>query len=250
MLDQQIRRRFRRISRALVLGMLVAGSSAGFGAAGEGGNLAPNGGQDAHHHRKHDAVMTHRFDDIERWVRLFEDPERKRWQRPQEVVDFLSIEKEQIVVDIGAGTGYFSVLFAEAVGPQGKVLALDVEEGMVDYVNERARRESLGQLLSAVVPPDDPAIPDPGADLVFVCDTWHHIDDRIAYLAKIRSKLRPGGRLAIVDFREGELPVGPPAGHKLSREDVLSELKTAGWTLAEEMTDLPYQYVLVFRPND
>lgn len=79
-------------------------------------------------------------------------------------------------------------------------------------------------------------------------DTWHHIDDRLGYLRRLAGTLRPGGRVAVVDFREGDLPVGPPAGHKLSRDEVVDEFADAGWSLVAESTKLKYQYVLVFRP--
>jgi SAM-dependent methyltransferase len=84
-------------------------------------------------------------------------------------------------------------------------------------------------------------------DLILTVNTWHHIDDRIAYLDTLRSDLAPGGRLVIVDFREGELPVGPPAGHKIPRDELVAELARGGFELAGELDDLEYQYVLAFR---
>jgi hypothetical protein len=80
-------------------------------------------------------------------------------------------------------------------------------------------------------------------------DTWHHIDSRLDYLAKLARALRPGGSVVVVDFREGELPVGPPPGHKLSAGEVTAEFEKAGWVLHRESEALPYQYLLAFRPG-
>lgn len=192
----------------------------------------------------------HRFDDVAEWVKRFEDPARDAWQRPDEVLRFLGVGDGARVADIGAGTGYFAVRAAKLVGPSGRVWGIDVEPGMVEHLRSRARDLGLSQLEAILTNPDDPGIPAGAADLVLIVNTWHHIEDRGAYLGKLRGRLRDGGRVAVVDYHEGDLPVGPPAGHKLSRDAVLEEFQRAGWGLAAESRDLPYQYVLVFRPGD
>lgn len=200
------------------------------------------------HDHDHDATTSHRFDDVERWVKRFDDPARDEWQRPEEVIRFLAIDPGTTVADIGAGTGYFSVRLAGAVGGAGKVWAVDIEPSLVEHIAQRARDAGLGQVEPLLAEPDDPKLAADTVDLVFVCDTWHHIDDRLGYLDRLAGALRSSGRLAILDFREGELPVGPPPGHKLSREAVLAELEEAGWSLRQESDVLPYQYLLVFTP--
>jgi len=197
---------------------------------------------------EHDATTRHRFDDVERWVARFDDPARDAWQKPDEVIRFLEVAPGETVADIGAGTGYFSVRLARAVGDAGRVLAVDIEPALVEYIGRRVADAGLEQVRPLRAEPDDPGLGEAAVDLVFVCDTWHHIDDRLRYLDRLAAALRPGGRLAIVDFRKGELPVGPPPGHKLGRADVLAELAEAGWTLARESEALPYQYLLVFTP--
>jgi ubiquinone/menaquinone biosynthesis C-methylase UbiE len=193
-----------------------------------------------------DATMHHRFDDVDRWVKVFDDPSRDAWQKPAKVVKHLGLKTGATVVDLGAGTGYFTMHLARAVGARGTVLAVDIEPGLVDHIRERAAAAKLGQVEARLAAPDDPGLPDGAVDLVFVCDTWHHIDGRGRYLERLARALEPGGRIAIVDFREGDLPVGPPAGHKLSREQIVDELARGGFRLASELDKLPYQYVLVF----
>jgi ubiquinone/menaquinone biosynthesis C-methylase UbiE len=97
--------------------------------------------------------------------------------------------------------------------------------------------------------PDDPRLPDGGLDVIFICDTWHHINDRLNYLRRLAKALKPEGVVAIVDFQKRPLPVGPPPEHKMSREEVIAEFAEAGWALARESDSLPYQYFLMFKPS-
>lgn len=199
---------------------------------------------------EHDATVHHGFGDVGHWVEVFDDPARDAWQKPDAVVASLGVAPGMTVADLGAGTGYFSVHLAKAVGAAGRVLALDIEPKLVDYMKERAGREKLPQMVPAVVPPDDPRLPARGVDLVLIVDTWHHIDDRLNYIPKLAAGLGPGGRVAIVDFRKGDFPVGPPDAHKIPPEAVVAELKEAGFDLVRRDDDLlPYQYVLVFAPG-
>ena len=152
------------------------------------------------------------------------------------------------VADLGAGTGYFTVRLARAVGAQGRVFAVDVEPKLVAYLNARASRESLPQIEAVLAPPDDPKLPARRLDLVLIVDTWHHIDGRLRYLKKLAKTLAPAGRVAVVDFKKGDFPVGPPDAHKLTADEVVSEFTGSGWSLVQRSDDLPYQYVLTFDP--
>jgi ubiquinone/menaquinone biosynthesis C-methylase UbiE len=201
-----------------------------------------------HAHDAHDATVSHRFDDVERWVRRFDDPERDAWQRPDEVVRFLELPEDAVVADLGAGTGYFSVRLARAVGPGGRVYALDIESALVEHMRERAVEEELPWMEARLAQADDPGLPEGSVDRILIVDTWHHIDDRVRYAGKLARALAPGGEVVVVDFREGDLPVGPPAGHKLSETHVRGEFAKAGWSLVRSSDALPYQYVLAFRP--
>jgi ubiquinone/menaquinone biosynthesis C-methylase UbiE len=199
-------------------------------------------------HAGHDATMQHRFDDADRWSEHFDSPERDAWQKPQVVIEALGVQPEQFVADVGAGTGYFTVRLSRVVGRKGRVIAVDVEPAMVEFIRTRATTAGLDNIESILTRPNEPGLEPSSVDLVFICNTWHHIDDRLRYLGRLRGVLRPGGRVAIVDFKPGELPVGPPKGHKLAAETVVAEFTQAGWKLREAIDVLPYQYVLVFEP--
>ncbi len=207
-------------------------------------------GHGTHHgaHAGHDdgATTHHRFDDVERWTAVFDNPERDAWQRPAELIAALELQAGSTVADIGAGTGYFNPHLAAAVGPEGKVIAIDVEQTLVDHMNARALTEQTRQVEARLGAFADPGLKPGEADVVMLVDTYHHIDGRRDYFRRLATTLRPGGRLVIVDFRPGELPVGPPAGHKLPAEVVRSELAAAGYTHTASLDVLPHQYVEVF----
>lgn len=199
--------------------------------------------QDRSHH---EMQRHHSFADIERWVELFEDPKRKEWQKPEEVVKALGLKPGEVVVDIGAATGYFTRLFAQAVGPTGEAIGLDTEPGMVEYMSRDARERSLDNYVARLVMPDDPGLQPGLADVIFICDTLHHIDDRVRYLRSLAPSLKPDGRIVIVDFYKKPLPVGPPPAMKLTKEEVLREFNEAGYRLMKSHDFLPYQYFLEF----
>ncbi len=190
--------------------------------------------------------MHHSFGDAEKWAKEFDDPQRDAWQKPDQVLDALQLAPTALVADLGAGTGYFSVRLARRV-PQGKVFAIDIEPAMVKYLGERAAREHLSMVVPVQASPDAANLPEP-VDLVLVVDTYHHIDNRTAYFAKLRQSLRPNGRLAIVDFK-ADAPEGPPPAQRVSPETVTAELAAAGYTLVASHPFLPRQYFLVFQPK-
>ena len=196
----------------------------------------------------HDATAHHPFDDVEKWIKVFDDPERDAWQKPAEVAEALGLKPGMIVADLGAGTGYFEGHLAKRVTPGGIVLAIDTEPEMVVHLAKRARGSGLDNVVPVLALPDAPFLPGRRVDRVLIVDTYHHIDGRLEYFRRMQEALAPNGRVAIVDFHKKPLPVGPPVEHKLSREFVLEEMQQAGWSLAEEKTFLPYQYFLILEP--
>lgn len=193
---------------------------------------------------QHQPGYHHSFGDAEKWTREFDDPARDAWQKPEEVLDALQLSPSAIVADIGAGTGYFSARIARRV-PEGKVYAVDIEPAMLHHLGERAHQEHLHALQPVQASADSPNLPEP-VDLALMVDTYHHIDDRVGYFARLKSSLRSGGRLAIVDFRI-EAPEGPPPERRIAPERVIAELEQAGYALVARHEFLPRQYFLVFQ---
>jgi len=200
---------------------------------------------DDHHMSSHsDQGYQHSFGQAEMWAKEFDDPARDAWQKPDEILDALHLEGTSRVADLGAGTGYFSVRIAKRV-PEGKLFAVDIEPDMLRYLRERAHHEHLNVIVPILASVDSANLPEP-VDLVLVVDTYHHIDNRIAYFAKLKASLRPNGRLAIVDFK-ADSPDGPPPEHRVSPEKVTAELNAAGYSLVATHQFLPRQYFLVFQ---
>jgi ubiquinone/menaquinone biosynthesis C-methylase UbiE len=199
----------------------------------------------------HDATpgSHHRFDDVEHWASVFDDPARDAWQKPRELVAALGIRPGMAVADLGAGTGYFSHHLARAVGPHGTVFAVDVEPNLVVHLRERAEREQTENVVPVLASTNDARLPAGRVDFVLIVDTYHHIDDRLHYLVRLKGALRRDGRVAIVEWQKRELPIGPEMEHKIARELVVDEMTSAGYRLVEEPDVLPYQYVLVFGPK-
>ncbi len=188
----------------------------------------------------------HDFADVAQWRRVFDDPARDAWQKPRQLVDALRLRPGMWVADLGAGTGYFSRYLDAAVRPGGIVFAVDTEPNLVAYLRERSEHERTATITPVLASADDPRLPPGALDLVLIVDTYHHLDDRRAYLERLGAALKRTGRVAIVDWQKRDLPVGPPSEHKLAREEVIDEMQAAGYVLAAEPRILPYQYVLVF----
>jgi arsenite methyltransferase len=173
------------------------------------------------------------------YAKVLDDPSRDEWQKPHDVVMALDLKPTDAIADIGAGTGYFARRFAHHAG---KVYAVDIDEKLLAI----AKKDAPANLETVLAAPDDPRLPPASVDIVFFCDVLHHIENRAAYYPRLARALKPGGRIVVVDFHKKELPVGPPPSMKLSGDEVISEFRNAGFTLARRLDSLPYQYVLFF----
>lgn len=187
----------------------------------------------------------HSFRDAEKWSHVFDDPKRDAWQKPHQVIQALTLAPDARVADLGAGTGYFAARLGNML-PGGRVYAVDIEPDMVRHLADRAQREGLRNLTAVKGEPDDPRLPEK-VDLVLLVDVYHHIGGRTEYFRRLRASLRPGGRVAIVDFKL-DSPAGPPRAARIAPEAVRAEMRAAGYSVAAEHSFLPYQYFLVFSP--
>ena len=184
------------------------------------------------------------FSEVERFARHFNSPDRDAWQKPAEVTKLLELRSGQVVADIGAGTGYFVPYLSKVAAKGGRVLALDVEPNMVEYMRRRGAKEGWTNVDARVVAPDDPKLPPTSVDRILIVDTWHHIDDRSSYAAKLATALKPSGSLMVVDYTL-DSDMGPPADHRLAPEQVVKELEGGGLRASVvEAETLPKQYVV------
>jgi arsenite methyltransferase len=203
--------------------------------------------QDASKRDQHEMHVLHR--DSQAYIAMLEDPKRDAYQKPQEVVRALELKEGEMVADIGAGSGYFSFRLAHHLGERGRVYAVDVSPDMILHLNRRIRDTRTKNVVSVLAPPDDPLLGESSLDRIFICDTWHHIQKQTEYLARLKKMLKPGGQIVMIDFQKWQLPVGPPLETKIAREDLIQQMKSAGFQLVKEHTFLPYQYFLIFAPQ-
>ena len=197
--------------------------------------------QDGHQHEPMPNVME--------YLDRLDTHERDQDQKPAQVIEALALKPGMYVADLGAGSGYFTRRFVEAVTETGKVYVIDIEPEALKYVEDslvHMHRSFEAEFILAR--PDNPKIPIESVDVVFVCNTYHHLEDRSEYFRNVKSSLKPKGRVAIVDFyhddRSGE--VGFPKRHLVPRDTVIEEMTAAGYHFAREHGFLPRQYFLEF----
>lgn len=180
---------------------------------------------------------------FKRWS--YEGWGRDSWQKPQQVIEALDIAPGASVADLGAGGGYFTFRLADAVGPNGKVYAVDVDASMLDYIRQRAAEEGRRNIVTVLADFNDPKLPDASIDLLFTSDTYHHLEERSQYFARGARVLRPGGRVAIIDLNSSGWLMWL-FGHSTEPEDIVAEMRAAGYELQSDHDFLSRQSFLIF----
>ena len=183
------------------------------------------------------------------YIDMLERESREAMQHPRRILDDLDFQAGEVVADVGAGSGYFTIPIARAVGASGRVLALDIRQEMLDFIAQRLVAEGLENVELGKVEPTDPGLPAGGVDTIFMVDVFHYIKDRRAYAAKLRDGLAPGGRLVVIDFRhdpEAEREFAPPPQQQVARKDLDADLAAAGFRVRQSFDYLPEQYFVVY----
>lgn len=175
-------------------------------------------------------------------------PEREREEQPDRLVNSLDIQRGATVVDLGAGVGYFTWRLARKVGRAGKVIAVDIQQEMLDMLAANLRERGIENVEVVLATPRDPRLPPAAADLVLLVDVYHELAHPAVTLAHIRRSLKPAGRLVVVEYRKDQpgVPIHPL--HKMSVAEVRSEIEPAGFDLVRVLEFLPSQHVIIFTP--
>ena len=161
-------------------------------------------------------------------------------------MDALRISEGRVVVDIGAGSGWFTIRLARRVGPQGLVYAEDVQQEMLNAISRRVQREGLANVRPVLGRGPDPRLPPGSLDAVLIVDAYHEIEDRVALLANVAEALKPQGRVGVIDFKLAGGGPGPDLDERVDPEVVVADARSAGLRMVASETFLPYQYFLIF----
>ena len=194
-------------------------------------------GDDADHH-------DHRFEDPEDYAEHWNDPERDEWQQPEAIIDAMDIEEGMTVADIGAGTGYFIPFLSDAVGDEGTVLAVDIEQSMLDYIEELADEQGLDNVETVLAEGAESGLDEASVDRILTVNTWHHIPERQEYSAHLLERLTDSGQVWVVDFHE-DSPMGPPEDHRLTPQTIIDELEAGDLDAELHELELERQFVVV-----
>ena len=174
---------------------------------------------------------------------------REGWELPDQVVEALQIHAGDQVADIGAGEGYFTFRFAGAVGPTGTVFAVDVDPTVIEKLKASVRARDSANVTVILGEYDNPLVPDGEIDLAFVCNTYHHIENRSEYFSALKADLSPGGRLVVMEWKPVPLAhLLLPHGHWSAKELIEEEMGQAGYTLEKSFDFLPGPHLHVFSP--
>ncbi|HKQ63383.1 MAG TPA: class I SAM-dependent methyltransferase [Methylomirabilota bacterium] len=173
------------------------------------------------------------------------DPARAAWQKPDRVVAALGLRRGQVVAEIGSGPGYFTLRLARAVGPSGRVYAVDPEPAMLQALRERLERSGLHNVTPILGMGDDPLLPPASCHLALIVNAYHHFADGRALLRRLTRALRPRGRVVNVDWALRETPVGPPLERRVAPDTFVRAARGAGLRLIRTRDLLPHQYFLV-----
>ena len=186
------------------------------------------------------------------WVDRFETPGREVYDRRQAILDATAVKPGMVVADIGAGTGLFTRLFARTVGAEGKVYAVDISRPFIDNIMRVNRDMGLTNVEGVVNTAKDVSLPADSIDLAFITDTYHHFEYPVSMLASIRTVLRAGGRMVVIDFRrDPAVSSNWVMGHvRADRNLVIQEITAAGFRFVEEKPILKTNYFLVFEKVD
>lgn len=175
----------------------------------------------------------------------FDDPKRDEWQKPERIIQLLGDIKDKNIVDLGSGSGYFTSQFLKH---GGHVTAADVDAKFLEHIQKRFQAKEHPNLKTHLMKTDDPELGENLYEIIFSCNTYHHIDQRVDYFKKVLKALKKGGQLMIVDFapvEESQKTFGPPAHLRLPVELVLEELRDAGFkNLLVRKDVLEHQYII------
>jgi SAM-dependent methyltransferase len=180
------------------------------------------------------------------WTKTLESPERVAGLRTGDVIAKLNLKPTDVVADLGAGTGLFSLPLAKAV-PTGRVYSVELDEGFLAQIRGKAKTENVTNIVAVLGTFTDPSLPARDVDVAFFHDVLHHVENRAAYLKSVASYVKPGGRIVVIEFNPGDSPHKAEPALIVSKEQTAGRMKDAGLVPAEDIQLFPDKYFVVYR---
>lgn len=173
-------------------------------------------------------------------------PERELEEKPSKLLELLAIKPGQVVADVGAGSGFHALRIAKIVGEKGRVLAVDIQEEMLAIIADKAKRLKIDNIQGVLGKIDDPKLPEGQVDLVILVDVYHEFSHPYEMMAGIVKSLKPGGRVAFVEYRAEDADVPIKRVHKMSQRQVIREMEPFPMKHVKTHGELPWQHVIMF----
>jgi ubiquinone/menaquinone biosynthesis C-methylase UbiE len=174
-----------------------------------------------------------------------DDPERRQWQNPEEILTGAGLGQGMTFVDIGCAEGFFSIPAAYIVGSTGQVYAFDINEKAIHQLSIQAREEHLDHLIPLMGTGEDTVLCEGGADMVFFGIDLHDFDDPERVLQNARIMLKPGGTLVDLDWKDQPMDLGPPLEKRFSKEKAMTLIESAGFQILSAVERGPYHYLII-----
>lgn len=179
-------------------------------------------------------------------IQWLDRPERENEERPEVVLNALALHKGDVVADLGAGSGYFSFRMAAEVGGTGKILAVDIQDEMLDTIRKRAKAQGLTNVEAIKGTETDPRLPAGGVDLVLMVDVYHELEFPYEVMTNVCKALKPGGRVAFVEYRKEDPSIPIKELHKMSVDQLTKEMAAVGLVRIKTVESLPAQHIVIF----
>src|SRR4030095_3267744 len=193
------------------------------------------------------ATLSAQQRDPKQYAQTLDNPDRVAGLHVDKGVAALELKPGMRGADLGSGSGVFTIPFARAVGSTGKVYAVDIDAGLLAIVSDKAKTERLANIQTVVAEPKDARIPEP-VDLIFICDTMHHLPDQAEYVKQFAKQVKPDGRVAVIDFAEGKWPSGHES-YTIRPAQVDEWMKAAGFARQSSLQFLPTNFFNIYKRN-
>lgn len=184
--------------------------------------------------------MAHKFD--AKKAGILDSPDRAQFLNPDSILEKLGLDREQMLVDLGCGTGFFSIPASKRVK---KVFALDIQQEMLDILNEKIKKEKITNIEAILSEEFFIPLPDNSADVLIMANVFHELEERSSLLKQAKRVLRKNGKLVIIDWKKIEMDFGPPFGERLTEKDVIDIASANGFRILEQSNAGTYNYLLV-----